>query len=106
MLLWKMVAEESATQCCTSATRDIKYVSSRFEHEGFSFLTITLPTFGKDFQKSLDQGYVDRNLYQGFPWQAGLPRFLGGFLDHVFDRASGVLSCPIRTSMQFLQFVS
>ncbi|DAD52005.1 RNA-directed RNA polymerase, partial [ssRNA phage Zoerhiza.2_12] len=91
MLLWKMVAEESATQCCTSATRDIKYVSSRFEHEGFSFLTITLPTFGKDFQKSLDQGYVDRNLYQGFPWQAGLPRFLGGFLDHVFDRTSGRL---------------
>jgi hypothetical protein len=34
---------------------------------------------------------VDRNLYQGFSWQAGLPRFLGGFLDRVFDRGSGVL---------------
>jgi len=34
---------------------------------------------------------VDRNLFQGFPWQAGLPRFLGGFLDHVFDRTSGQL---------------
>jgi hypothetical protein len=27
----------------------------------------------------------------GFPWQAGLPRFLGGFLDQVFDRRAGVL---------------
>jgi len=34
---------------------------------------------------------VDRDLFMGFPWQAGLPRFLGGFLDLVFDRASGSL---------------
>jgi len=91
MLLWKKIAEESAIWCCTSATRDIKYVTRRVEHEGFSFLTITLPTFGKDFQKSLDQGKVDRDLFKGFPWQAGLPRLLGGFLDLVFDRTSGVL---------------
>ena len=91
MQLWIMVAEESATWCGTSARRDITYVSSRFEHEGFSFLTITLPTFGKDFEKSLDLGYADRNLFQGFPWQAGLPRLFGGFLDLMFDRASGRL---------------
>nr|QDH86769.1 MAG: RNA-dependent RNA polymerase [Leviviridae sp.] len=91
MLLWKSIAEESAIQCCTSATRDINYVSRRYEYEGLSFLTITLPSFGKDFQKSLDQGYVDRSLFQGFPWQVGLPRFLGGFLDLVFDRTSGQL---------------
>jgi len=91
MLLWTKLAEESANRCCTSALRDIKYVSKRVEHEGFSFLTITLPTFGKDIEKCLDRGYVDRDLFKGFPWQAGLPRFLGGFLDLVFDRASGVL---------------
>jgi hypothetical protein len=56
-----------------------------------SFLTITLPSFGKDFQKSLDQGIVDRNSFQGFTWRAGLPQFLGGFLDLVFDRNTGVL---------------
>jgi len=59
--------------------------------EGVSFLTITLPAFGKDFEKSLDQKAVVRNLFQGFSWQAGLPRFLGGFLERVFDRCSGVL---------------
>jgi len=91
LLLWKKVADESATRCCTSATLDFKKVECRFEHEGLSFLTITLPTFGKDFQKSLDLGYVDRRLFTGFQWKGGLPRFLGGFLDRVFDRNSGVL---------------
>jgi len=91
MLLWKMIAEESAIQCCTSAHLDIKYVEARFKYEGISFLTISLPAFGKDIQKCLDLGLVDRNLFQGFSWQAGLPRLFGGFLDQVFDRTSGVL---------------
>jgi len=70
---------------------DIKTVHSRVENEGISFLTISLPSFGKDFQKSLDQGIVSRKSFQGFSWRSGLPQFLGGFLDSVFDRNSGVL---------------
>jgi hypothetical protein len=58
-------------------------------------LTITLPTFGKAFEKALDQGYVDRSLFTGFQRKGELPRFLGGFLDLVFDRSTGVLlKCP------------
>jgi hypothetical protein len=34
---------------------------------------------------------VDRNLFQGFAWRGGLPLFLGGFLDRVFDRGTGQL---------------
>jgi hypothetical protein len=90
-VLWSTLADEFARECCTSATMDIKTVQGRTEHEGLSFLTITLPSFGKDFQKSLDQGIVDRNSFQGFSWRAGLPRFLGGFLDLVFSRSSGTL---------------
>ena len=89
--LWKRIAEDSAIRCRTSTTMDLKTVQVRSKHEGLSFLTISLPSFGKDFQKSLDQGIVDRNMFQGFSWHAGLPRFLGGFLDLVFDRSSGVL---------------
>jgi hypothetical protein len=70
---------------------DSKTVHRRVEHEGLSFLTITLTNFGKDFERGLDQGYVDRHLFQGFSWKGGLPRFLGGFLDQVFDRYSGLL---------------
>ena len=91
MFLWKKVAEDFATRCCTDTSRDFKTVSARTKHEGISFLTISLSNFGKDLQRALDQGFVDRNLFQGFSWTAGLPRFLGGFLDLVFDRGSGVL---------------
>jgi len=93
--LWSCAAKELATRCCTSATLDIKYVESRVEHEGLSFLAITLADLGKAIQKWLDQGHVT-------PWDApafarkrgrltGLPVFLQGFLARVFDPASGAL---------------
>jgi len=89
--LWKELAVELASLCCTSANRDIKTVTARSEHEGGSFLTITPPTYGKDFERSLDRGRVERDLFAGFGWQAGLPALLGGFLARVFDRNTGVL---------------
>jgi hypothetical protein len=89
--LWKKLAEELASMCCTSAKRDIQTVTLRTEHEGRSFLTITLPTFCKDFERSLDEGMVDPDMFLSFRKHAGLPRFLGGFLDQVFDRCTGRL---------------
>nr|QDH89620.1 MAG: RNA-dependent RNA polymerase [Leviviridae sp.] len=90
MSLWSQVAEESATRCCTSATADINTVSRRVEHEGLSFLTITLPELGKATQKWLDQGQVE--IHSSFSQGRGsLPLFLGGFFSRVFDRSSGTL---------------
>ena len=91
MELWITLAKELASQVSTSATRDIKTVSERVSNEGFSFMTITLPQFGKDFEKSLDQGWVDRQDFQGFSWKSGLPALLQGFLGLVFDPVSGRL---------------
>jgi len=79
------------TWCGTSTTRDLKTITRRVEHEGLSFLTITLADFGADFQKSLDTGVVGHDQFMGFSRTGGLPRFLGGFLDHVFDRETGRL---------------
>jgi len=104
LLLWSNLAKEMAGWCCTSATMDIKTVHRRSQHEGVSFLTITLPGFGKDFVKSLDQGYVDHSLFKGFAFRGGLPRFLGGFLDLVFDRTSGrLLDKPSIDAIQAIQ---
>lgn len=91
MMLWRKLAEESASRCCTCATMDVKTVHRRFEHEGLSFLTITLPAYGKAIEKWLDQGQVDRISSTSFRWRGGLPVFLRGFLGLVFDRSSGVL---------------
>ncbi len=95
ILLLRNVLNELGTWCRTSTTRDYEYISRRVEDEGLSFLTITLPTFGRDLQKGLDQGYVDAQLFQSFRkgrgGRGGLPLFLGGFLDLIFDRGTGML---------------
>ncbi len=91
MLLWSVLLHELGERCCTSTSLDLAKAKVRFEHEGVSFLTITLPAFCKDFEKSLEDGKVSRDLFTGFRWKGGLPLFLGGFLDRVFDRGSGLL---------------
>ena len=90
--LWIKLAEELASRCCTSTTRDVNTVSGRIEHEGLSFLTITLPTFGKDFQYCLDQGFVVPKAFLPFRKTGScLPSFLRGFTEQVFCSKSGTL---------------
>jgi hypothetical protein len=89
--LWRELADELASWCHTSATNDYKKLVSRVEKEGISFLTITLPSFGKDFEHGLDVGFLDSSAFPGFRKQGGLPLFLGGFLSRIFDPSSGVL---------------
>jgi hypothetical protein len=90
--LWNVLANELASRCSTSTTMDINTVHVRVKHEGLSFLTITLPTFGKDFQYCLDQGFVVPESFSSFKKTGScLPSFLRGFMERVFDKRSGVL---------------
>jgi hypothetical protein len=91
--LWRYVADELATWCRTSTIRDAKTVAERSNNEGVSFLTITLPSFGKDFERSLDQGYVDSSSFRAFARvpDGAIPAFLQGMTSQVFDRKTGRL---------------
>lgn len=89
------------TLCCVSTSLDLKTIKTRVKHEGISFLTITLPDFAKDFERSLELGKVDHTLFHSFGFQRGLPRFLGGYLDLVFDRDTGVLLDNVDESAVF-----
>jgi hypothetical protein len=91
MLLAREVLNDLGTWCHVSTTRDFKTVERRFEHEGLSFLTITLSNFASDFQKSLEQGYVGPSDFLGFKKSGSLPAFMQGFFDLVFERSSGRL---------------
>lgn len=91
MLFLNEVLSEEGTRCSVSTGLDLKKIEMRVEDEGLSFLTITLPTFAKDFVKSLDAECVDRQSFKGFAFKGGLPLFLGGFLDLIFDRSNGRL---------------
>jgi len=87
----EQVLTDVGTWCRISTTRDFETVASRFEHEGLPFLAITLPTFGKDLEKGLDQGFVDHTMFPSFAKHGATPRFLGGLLVLKLNRASGRL---------------
>lgn len=91
MLLWQVAADELAARCSTSTSLDFKTLQARVDAEGLSFLTISLTNFGSGFHASLDRGYVSRDSFPGFRWTNGLPTFLSGFLELIFDRSSGQL---------------
>jgi len=85
------VLEESGTLFGVSTSRDVKTITTRIEHEGLSFLTITLPKFGKDLQRALADQKVASNHFSGFPRDGALPRFMQGWTKRVFDAESGVI---------------
>lgn len=71
--------------------RDLKTIESRLEHEGMSFLTITLPDYGAAFDRALSDGQVDLTNFSGWRSWRRLPAFLRGFVCQVFDVNTGVL---------------
>lgn len=89
--LWQTVAQDLGSKCRVSTARDYETVTRRVEHEGLSFLTIVLPSFGKDFVEALSIGGISPTHFAGFRRGTGTPLFLGGFLENVFDAKSGVV---------------
>lgn len=85
---------DCSRRCDTTTTRDIEYVSRRVKQEGLSFLTITLPDFAKDFERSLELGHVDASSFRAFRKTGAIPRFLSGMLRQVFDVDGRLLSQP------------
>jgi hypothetical protein len=74
-----------------SVLRDLQTIRSRIKHEGISFLTITLPAFSKDFEKSLSAGFVTPTDFAGFRKSGAIPAFMRGMLGLLFDQETGRL---------------
>ncbi|DAD50862.1 RNA-directed RNA polymerase [ssRNA phage SRR5466728_4] len=91
VVLLGRVLRDAETQCRTSTTKDYEYILRRVEDEGLSFLTITLPTFGRDLERALDKGRVDSTLFLSFKKRASLPALMQGLTSQVFDPECGVL---------------
>lgn len=92
MFLLQMILEELGIRCgVISTSRDFKTVTARVDHEGLSFLTITLPTLAKDLERVFRDGKVGPGSFAGFQLRGSTPLFLGGFFDLVINRETGVL---------------
>ncbi len=94
-VLWLLLYDDiSHSGSYHGATRDKNYFLSRIEQEGLSFLTITLPAFAVDFERSLDDGYVSASLFRSFRKRGAIPAFLQGMLGRVFDADGRLLDTP------------
>lgn len=88
--LLQSLLQDLAAQCSTYVlSRDMKTIVSRCEHEGLSFLTITLPNFTDAVFLGIEEGYVTPTCFQGFRKRGCLPAFLSGFTELIFDRSTG-----------------
>jgi len=79
---------KDAVAMCTELQleeRDLIRLRSRVEHEGLSFLTITLPSLGKDLDRSLSNGCIAPTAFRSFTKFRKAPAFLRGFFGRVFD---------------------
>jgi len=91
------VLRNAGRMCDVDTTRDEKTLEARFEHEGESFLTITLPTFRVAFERALAEASSAPLLaLTAFRRRGklGLPAFLSGFLVRVFDHGGTLLQTP------------
>jgi len=89
--LMKCIYQDAFIKCVAAqpALRDVVTITSRIKDEGLSFLTITLPAFGKDFERSLADGCIGSTAFRSFKKVGAIPAFLQGMLSHVFDRVTG-----------------
>lgn len=103
--IWQLLSADAGSRCSVSTARDFDTVARRTKHEGASFFNVTLPAFGKDFERSLEEGCIPTPLFRGFVRKdaqvkvtppdgnvytvtlrsGGVPMFLQGFMDIVFD---------------------
>lgn len=101
--------QDAAVQCSTTTLRDIETVAKRVEHEGVSFLTITLPSFCQGFDQALSVGRIAPDLFPAFKARrkgGPLPAFLQGLVELVFNLDSGVVyDEPSYTAILFIRTI-
>lgn len=102
--------QDASVNTGADTTRDLITIRSRFEHEGQSFFSITLPTFDSWLLASLEEEVAIPSIRSSFRKKAGsksvLPCFLHGLTERVFEPKTGRLrsdACP--TAIFFIRQV-
>lgn len=110
--IWIAALEDLGSRCSVDTTLDKAYVQGRIATEGESFLTNSLPQFGKDLELALEDLSMSKHMFVGFARRTrvvckddngrvsiagGIPKFLSGFTSHVFDDSYVVSRDEINT---------
>ena len=99
--LIKALLRQAALDLDLSVERDIEVIRRRIEHEGLSFITITLPKLSDSLEKGLESGLLI--CPDGFTRHRSLPRLLGGFFRRVFEKDGRLLPHPCVESIAWIR---
>lgn len=90
----------------SDARLTFKKVAKRYEKEGLSFLTKTLPRY----RKALDKALSGQHAFVIQGWQklplSNLPKFLGEFTTRVFERDGWLKTSPCTDSIVVLRLIT
>jgi hypothetical protein len=121
--IWDAVSQDLGAASSVSTQRDYVTVCKRAAAEGDPFFTVTLPSFGKEFERTLRDGVIHPGSFPGWKRRdlkitllrrgsdtvlkaakvpVGPPIFLGGFFDLLFHFA-GDISTTDEGVFEYLQ---
>lgn len=85
--LLSLLLQDCSRKCGAPVSRDLQTIRERVEHEGDSFITITLGRFCADLDRGLADGYLAPGSFASFrrKRESRIPEFLQGFVSRVFD---------------------
>jgi len=89
--LLEAVYRDACNRCIADVfdLRDLETLRTRVESEGMSFLTILLPRFCADFERSLANRVIDPSAFQNFRKAGSHPAFLQGMIGLLFNQKTG-----------------
>jgi hypothetical protein len=104
-LLFERMLFDISIHCGTDTSLDVLTLKRRVEHEGLSFLTITLGEYAQDFERSLEIGLIDPLAFRSFGKRGLIPRFLSGIIGQVFNTDGTLLDEPSITAIRSIRQV-
>ncbi len=104
-MLFQALLAQASMELGLSTERDFVTLRNRFEHEGLSFLTITLPRLSDALEEGIETGWF--SLPFGFRKGRGrLPAFMQGFFNRVFDEGGSLLQNACGESIYWIRQVT
>lgn len=100
-MLVKAILADANLDLDLSVERDAQTIVRRCEHEGLSFLTLTLPTLSDALERGIEGGTF--TCPTSFSRHGSLPRLLGGFFKRVFTKDGRLLPEPCARSVFWIR---
>ncbi len=106
-MLFQALLTQVSMELGVSTERDFAVLRNRFEHEGLSFLTITLPKLCDSLEEGLEVGrFTLPNGFKPFRRNGTLPAFLQGLFNRVFDEGGNLLDEACAESILWIRQVT